>query len=174
MLFLCICENFSPLMKEEERASSHVTWESEAWLEEPSRNYYVPVSHTTTFVLITFNYIKCSQIQCWGSVTFWCGSGSGSSDPYLWLMDPDPTGTSSSVKNLIFLLKSLCLNVILQSAQHIYEKKEGYGAGSVPLTNGSGSGRPKNMRILRIRIRFWIRILNTAQIEQFHSGLPSG
>ncbi len=27
--------------------------------------------------------------QCWGSVTFWCGSGSP--DPYLWLMDPDPT-----------------------------------------------------------------------------------
>ncbi len=25
--------------------------------------------------------------QCWGSVTFWCGSGS--SDSYLWLMDPD-------------------------------------------------------------------------------------
>ncbi len=27
--------------------------------------------------------------QCWGFVTFWCGSGSP--DPYLWLMDPDPT-----------------------------------------------------------------------------------
>jgi hypothetical protein len=26
---------------------------------------------------------------CWGSVTFW--SGSGSPDPYLSLMDPDPT-----------------------------------------------------------------------------------
>ncbi len=26
--------------------------------------------------------------QCWGSVTFWCGSGSP--DPYLWLIDPDP------------------------------------------------------------------------------------
>jgi hypothetical protein len=22
-------------------------------------------------------------------MTFWCGSGSGSADPYLWLMDPD-------------------------------------------------------------------------------------
>jgi hypothetical protein len=29
--------------------------------------------------------------QCWGSVTFWCGSGSA--DPYLWLMDPDPYPT---------------------------------------------------------------------------------
>ncbi len=34
--------------------------------------------------------------QCWGSVTFWCGSGSRSPHPYLWLMyldpvsDPDP------------------------------------------------------------------------------------
>ncbi len=27
--------------------------------------------------------------QCWGSVTFWCGSGS--EYPYLWLLDPDPT-----------------------------------------------------------------------------------
>jgi hypothetical protein len=33
------------------------------------------------------------------------------------------------------------------------------GSGSIPLTNGSGSRRPKNMRI-RIRIR--IRIQNTA------------
>ncbi len=32
---------------------------------------------------------------------------------------------------------------------------EGSGAGavSVPLTNGSGSGRPKNLRILRLKIR---------------------
>jgi hypothetical protein len=59
-------------------------------------------------------------------------------------------------KKSIFLLKLFCLNVILQalfqSAQHIYEKREGSGSGFVPLTNGSGSGRPKNMRILRIRI----------------------
>ncbi len=27
--------------------------------------------------------------QCCGSMTFWCGSGSA--DPCLWLMDPDPT-----------------------------------------------------------------------------------
>ncbi len=28
--------------------------------------------------------------QCSGSMTFWCGSGSGTADPCLWLMDPDP------------------------------------------------------------------------------------
>jgi hypothetical protein len=38
------------------------------------------------------------------------------------------------------------------AAQHLYEKKEGSGAGSVPLANGSGAGRPKNIRI-RFRIR---------------------
>jgi hypothetical protein len=35
---------------------------------------------------------------------------------------------------------------------YIYKKREGFGAGSVPLNNeyGSGSGWPKNMRIIRI------------------------
>ncbi len=44
------------------------------------------------------------------------------------------------------------LQALFQSDQHIYEKRE--GSGSTPLTNGSGSERPKN---LRIRIRFRIR-----------------
>jgi hypothetical protein len=50
------------------------------------------------------------------------------------------------------------LPALFQSAEHIYEKREGFEAGSVPLTNGSGSGRPKNMRI-----RFRILISNTAE-----------
>ncbi len=29
-------------------------------------------------------------LQCCGSMIFWGGSGSGSADPCLWLMDPDP------------------------------------------------------------------------------------
>jgi hypothetical protein len=73
-------------------------------------------------------------------------------------MDPDPTPDPISLlidfkdaKNIIFLNTFFCLNVILQSlfqfAQHIYEKREGSGAGSATLTNGSGSGRPKNKRI---------------------------
>jgi hypothetical protein len=31
---------------------------------------------------------QCS-IQCCGYKKFWYGSGCGSADPYLWLMDPD-------------------------------------------------------------------------------------
>jgi hypothetical protein len=59
----------------------------------------------------------------------------------------------SSVLKIYWFAKTLWYNFILQalfqSAQHIYEKKE-----------GSGSGRPNNMRILRIR--FQIGIPNTA------------
>jgi hypothetical protein len=62
-----------------------------------------------------------------------------------------PTGTSFQPKNFNFLL--------FQSLQHIYEKWEGSGSGSVLLAKGSGSRRPKNMRFLRIRFR--IRIPNT-------------
>jgi hypothetical protein len=39
------------------------------------------------------------------------------------------------------------------------------GSGSIPLTNESGSGRPKNMWIRWIRIR--IRIRNTEENEVF-------
>ncbi len=34
--------------------------------------------------------------QCWRSVSFMCGSGSESPDPYLWLMDPDPDRAPTS------------------------------------------------------------------------------
>ncbi len=120
-----------------------------------------------------------THIQCWGSVTFWCGSGSP--DPYLLLMDPDihqdptpgPTPFFSDfkdAKNWIFFIVfsftvpsgilSSVLLALFQSAQHLYEKSEGAGSGSIPLTNGSGSGsgRPKNIRI---------RIPNTAQNDHF-------
>ncbi len=119
--------------------------------------------------------------------------GSGSSDPYLWLMDPDPdqtpdptllssvtlkmqkkkfplffsynlpTGTLSLVLKFNFLLKFctkiLFFQALFQYAQQFFENRE--GSVSIPLTNGSGSGRPKSMRILRI----WIP--NIAQSRLF-------
>ncbi len=43
------------------------------------------------------------------------------------------------------------MQALCQSPEHLYEKREGSGSragsGSVPLTNGSGSGRPKNIQI---------------------------
>jgi hypothetical protein len=53
---------------------------------------------------------------------------------------------------LKFCVKMLICRHYFSPLNTIYEKKEGSGSGSVPLTNGSGSGRPKNMRILRNRI----------------------
>ncbi len=82
-------------------------------------------------------------------------------DP-LWLMesDPalDPTPFYSDFKNakIYFFLTNypqahynFILHALFQTAQHLYEKREGSRAGSGfgPLTNGFGSGRPQNMRI---------------------------
>ncbi len=83
--------------------------------------------------------------QCWGSVTCWCGSGSGSPDPYLWLMDPDPTPFFGCKTNISYFFLYLTHRHIIFSLEiqffviklHIYEKREGAGSGSVPLTNGN-------------------------------------
>ncbi len=96
--------------------------------------------------------------------------------PHLWLMDPDPTldptsffsdfkdanklmffsiffsynlpaGTLSSVLKFKFLLK---FSVKILFCKHYFRKgREGSGAGSISLTNGSWSGswRQKNIRI---------------------------
>ncbi len=53
--------------------------------------------------------------QCCGSMTFWGGSGSGSADPCLWLMDPDPDPAIFDIdlqyasKKLIFQQNFFCL-----------------------------------------------------------------
>jgi hypothetical protein len=66
-----------------------------------------------------------------------------------------PAGTLSSFLKYNFLLKC-CITILFCkpyfSLRHHYEKREESGSESIRLTNGSGSGRPKNMRILRIRI----------------------
>jgi hypothetical protein len=104
-----------------------------------------------------------SPLQCWGSVTFWCGSGSepltnkSGSNSFLQRL----TGCKKNfclfflLRHIIFSLNSTALKInfvsinfisqaLFQFAQHLYEKREGSGA--VPLTNGSGPGRPKNSR----------------------------
>ncbi len=112
-------------------------------------------------------------------MTFW--SGSGSAYPCLWLMDPDPAFFFKKPTKNYFCLNIFsayyCLKVHLHNLPKIKSQKEsqnsrnqgfsyyfcmmteGSGSGSIPLTNSSGSGRPKNMWIRWIRIR--IRIRNT-------------
>ncbi len=115
--------------------------------------------------------------ECCRSVTFWFGSGSA--DPCLWQMDPAPDPAifvidlQDANKKLFFLLFTFwryCY--IIFQRQKIAKKsqysrnqgfsyccclmKEGSGSGcvyAVHLTNGSGSRRHKNIRILPIRIR---------------------
>ncbi len=51
-------------------------------------------------------------LQCWGFVTFWWWSGSA--DPYLWLMDPDPGGPKNMrirIPNTAFLFADLCISL---------------------------------------------------------------
>ncbi len=45
------------------------------------------------------------QRQCWGFVTFWCGSGSA--DQYLWLRDPDPDFKDAKTFFFIFFSYNL-------------------------------------------------------------------
>ncbi len=56
--------------------------------------FHLPISSSMQIELLLcvsnryFIYLKPNQ--CCGSMTFWCGSGSGSADPCLWLLNPDP------------------------------------------------------------------------------------
>jgi hypothetical protein len=70
-------------------------------------------------------------MQCSGSMTFWCGSGSGSADPCLCLMDPDPAIfvidlQDASKKLIFFTIFSACyfLKVHLHHFSKINSQKE--------------------------------------------------
>ncbi len=112
-------------------------------------------------------------------MTFWYGSGSA--DPCLWLMDPDPAifviERQNANKKLfcLFLFEGTFTSFFRdkKSKSHktvgikvayyfcLMNERSGSGSrtGSVPLTNGSGTRRPENIRIRQVRIR--IRNHNT-------------
>ncbi len=129
-----------------------------------------------------FCYGRLSGFQCCGSMTFW--GGSGSADPCLWLMDPDSDpdpaifviDLQDASKKLIFqhnffayYFLKVHLYIIFQRFFLLFfhddrRSRIRVGSGSIPLTSGSGSRRPKNMWIRWIRIR----IHNTAGVESRH------
>ncbi len=124
-------------------------------------------------------------------MTFWGGSGSGSADPCLWLMDPDPDSdpdsdpdpgsgscyfrqwTSMPAKNKFFnsiFSAYYFLKLHLHHFSKIKSQKESLNSRNQSFSyyfcmmiegSGSGSGRPQNTWIRWIRIRIRIRIRNT-------------
>ncbi len=65
--------------------------------------------------------------QCWGPVLFWYGSGSP--DPYLWLLDPDPAQSPDPTSFFIYF-KDVPKNIFFiyflitcPQAQHLHSKK---------------------------------------------------
>jgi hypothetical protein len=123
--------------------------------------------------------IRLIESQCSGSMTFW--GGSGSADPSLWLMDPDPAifviDLQDDSKKLIFntiFSAYYFLKVHLHHFSEIKSQKEsqngrnqGFSYYFCMMIEGSGSragsGRPKNMWIQWTRIRIRIRIRNTVE-----------
>ncbi len=62
------------------------------------------------------------------------------------------------------------LQALFQSAQHLYEKRE--GSGSITLTNGSGSGRPNPapdpQHWLPGQLRVWRGLVPHSQVVADH------
>jgi hypothetical protein len=99
-------------------------------------------------------------------MTFWCGSGSGSGKLFCLLLfegtftsfvkDKKSNRSHKTVGIKVFFYYYFCLLIV----------GSGSGAGSIPLNNGSGSRRPKNMWIRWIQIWIW----NTASHDRFLPG----
>ncbi len=54
------------------------------------RGTRAPVAACESGATVSPDGLRYCWHQCCGFMAFWCGSGSGSADPCLWLMDPDP------------------------------------------------------------------------------------
>ncbi len=164
----------------------------------PHAVFKVPCSMFHVQCSVVIFHVQCSKLQymymtnmqCSGSMTFWGGSGSGSSDTCFWLIDPDPAilvidlqrASKKLIFNLIFSAYYF-LKVHIHHFSKIKSQKEsqnirnqgfsyyfcmmiegsgsGSGSGSVPLTSGSGSG---SWRPKNMWIR-WIR--NTAHMYTY-------
>ncbi len=125
------------------------------------------------FILyFSFSFIISSVAGPWH---FGVDPWSGSADPCLWLMDPDPGSRSCYFRhwpsrcqqktNLLtqFFLLAYFLKLHLHHFSNIKSQKESQNSRNQGFSNyfcmmieGSGSGRPKNMWIR------WIRIRNTS------------
>jgi hypothetical protein len=99
-------------------------------------------------------------------MSFWCGSGSGSGSCFLSSADKMPTKNFVFSKYFCLLLFEGTFTSISLQRQKVQKKSQnsrnqGYtyflcllmkGSGYVQIMTGSGSGRPKNILILRIPI----------------------
>ncbi len=81
------------------------------------------------FWIMEWCHVVC-KMQCCGYMTFWCGSrsGSGSADPCLWLIDPDPAifvvDLQDANKKVIFLLKVFLLIIFGRYIYIIFKEKK--------------------------------------------------
>jgi hypothetical protein len=131
--------------------------------------------------------LKC-HIQCCGSLTFWCVSGSGSADPCLLtngsgsccfhhspsrrqqknkkrqkelfciLLFEGTFISFSKIKSQKEVTKQTKKGVSYYFCLMIKDSRVGSGSRSIPLTDGSGSGSRRPKNM-------WIRIRNTGKIS---------
>jgi hypothetical protein len=127
---------------------------SEQLIPEPGSSVqHIDLDPQALYMAVVNNKVQWASSQCWGSVTFWYGSGSA--DPKLLLMDSDPATDPAIVVSDLQDGKYLNHFSKIKNHKEVPKRRtegfsyyfcwmiEGSGAGSVPRTNGSGFGRPK-------------------------------
>ncbi len=138
---------------------SHVFFAPTLW--EVTNCNCLPSCHGVDIVMLYMLFssqdLFLNAWQCCRSMTFWGGFGSGSADPCLWLMDPDPDSSLTikmPAKNKFFITIFSAYYFFFQGTN---SRNQGFSHYFCMMIEGSrcGSGRPKNMWIR------WIRIRNT-------------
>ncbi len=131
----------------------------------------------------SLSHCRMYSKQCCGSMTFWCGSGSGSADPSLWLMDPDPdpaifvVNLQDANKNK-WKKKFFCLLLFEDTFTSFFKNKKLKRSKKNSWYQGFSyyfacwlkdpdpdpyPGDPKHIRIRRIRIRIRTRSTDIAK-----------